>query len=348
MARERRCCSVQRMISRRRVFTIMVVFTVGCQNEPEQAPQGGGAGNETVVGCGDPHTPTGGGDRSGLPAPDGEPAGPFVHPQTNEAPSSSGAALNGAWRDVTTGVAYSNLSIKPQPVIGDGVLHVVRIDPSKARIRTLGVSKVGGEVRTGRQWLDEYRLAVVMNAGMFAAARAERDYSTHVGFCRYEDHVNSSTWKPYYQSVLVVGPRKKGLPQATILDASPHAGTTDYDDWDTVIQNLRLIRAPANNVWKPTEKKWSEAAVALDREGHILFVFSRSPLSMYAFSDLLLTIPLGVVRAMHVEGGPEASLSVHGNGIDLDLCGSYETGFNENDDNHAQWPLPNIVGVSLQ
>ena len=35
---------------------------------------------------------------------------------------------------------------------------------------------------------------------------------------------------------------------------------------------------------------------------------------------------------MHVEGGPEASLSVHAGGVDLDLNGSYETGFNENDD----------------
>ena len=26
--------------------------------------------------------------------------------------------------------------------------------------------------------------------------------------------------------------------------------------------------------------------------------------------------------------------------------GSYETGFNENDDEAAQWPIPNVLGVA--
>lgn len=30
---------------------------------------------------------------------------------------------------------------------------------------------------------------------------------------------------------------------------------------------------------------------------------------------------------------------------DLDLSGSYETGFNENDRTGGQWPIPNVVGV---
>ena len=32
--------------------------------------------------------------------------------------------------------------------------------------------------------------------------------------------------------------------------------------------------------------------------------------------------------------------------LKVDLCGSYETGFNENDDNQRQWPIPNVIGVS--
>jgi hypothetical protein len=68
-------------------------------------------------------------------------------------------------------------------------------------------------------------------------------------------------------------------------------------------------------------------------------------LSMREFNTRLLATGLDVVRAMHVEGGPEASLSIHAGGIDLDLAGSYETGFVENDDNHRQWLVPNVLGV---
>jgi hypothetical protein len=60
--------------------------------------------------------------------------------------------------------------------------------------------------------------------------------------------------------------------------------------------------------------------------------------------DVVLSVPLGITAAMHVEGGPEASLSIHTGGVDLDLNGSCETGFNENDGEQRQWPIPNVLG----
>ena len=45
--------------------------------------------------------------------------------------------------------------------------------------------------------------------------------------------------------------------------------------------------------------------------------------------------------ALFLEGGPEATL-VAGK---LSRVGSYETGFVENDDNHVQWALPNVLGI---
>jgi hypothetical protein len=68
-------------------------------------------------------------------------------------------------------------------------------------------------------------------------------------------------------------------------------------------------------------------------------------MAMHHFNAFILGLPLGIVRAMHVEGGPEASLSIRAPGLSLDLSGSYETGFNENDDNSGQWPIPNVIGV---
>jgi hypothetical protein len=41
---------------------------------------------------------------------------------------------------------------------------------------------------------------------------------------------------------------------------------------------------------------------------------------------------LGIERTMHVEGGPEANLSILAGDFHLDLAGSFGTGSNENDD----------------
>jgi hypothetical protein len=115
-----------------------------------------------------------------------------------------------------------------------------------------------------------------------------------------------------------------------------------------VIQNLRLIKATdgkPRGVWQEQERRWSEAAVAIDDESRVLFLFSRTPYSMAQFNRLVLGLSLGIKRAMHVEGGPEASLSIHVAGFDADYFGSYETGFVDDDSNDHAWPIPNVLGV---
>jgi hypothetical protein len=114
------------------------------------------------------------------------------------------------------------------------------------------------------------------------------------------------------------------------------------------VQNLRLIKAldgKGQNVWQDQTRRWSEAAVAVDDRARVLFLFSRTPYSMAEFNRQLLKLPLGIQRAMHVEGGPEASLSIHAAGVDEDHFGSYETGFVDDDRNDHAWPIPNVLGV---
>jgi hypothetical protein len=115
--------------------------------------------------------------------------------------------------------------------------------------------------------------------------------------------------------------------------------------YGTVVQNLRLVKGPGTSLWKPNGRAWSEAAVAQDKRGRILFLYVREGLEMSEFNRLLLASDLGVVRAMHAEGGPEASLSLRGP-LHEDFCGSYETGFREDDTNVEQWEIPNVLGVA--
>jgi hypothetical protein len=66
---------------------------------------------------------------------------------------------------------------------------------------------------------------------------------------------------------------------------------------------------------------------------------------MKDLNRILTRLPLEIVTAMHVEGGPEASLSIRAGEPHLHLSGSYETDFNQDDDNHQQWRIPNVIGV---
>lgn len=238
------------------------------------------------------------------------------------------------WRELQPGLEYGTLSLTESPSYGDGLLHVVRIDSGRSRIVVRAASALDGEKLTAAQWARREKLAVVINAGMY-----ETDFSTHTGYLRIGNHRNNGAWVNAYQSLFVV--KESGA--ATLLDT--RSLPKNHERFEAVVQNLRLIAGPGKNVWTQQPKRWSEAALALDASGRILFLFTRTPFSMHDLNERLLKSGLAIVRAQHLEGGPEASLSVHGGGLDLDLSGSYETGFNENDGSASQWPLPNVIGV---
>jgi hypothetical protein len=245
-----------------------------------------------------------------------------------------------AWKPLQKGLDYATLEMVSKPTVGDGKLHVVRIDPKKAQMSFALANQYDKHKRTAADWCRQAKMAVAINAGMFGT-----DQVNNVGYLRNGKSVYTKRWNGY-RSALVFGPEKKDLAPARMIDLDQSGEKEIADKYSGVVQNLRLIKVSGKNVWQKQERKWSEAAIAMDDSGHILFLFSRTPLSVWDFNEYLLKSPLAVARAMHVEGGPEASLSIHAGGIDLDLQGSFESGFWENDDNHSQWPIPNVLGVN--
>lgn len=242
------------------------------------------------------------------------------------------------WKPLSDGVEYAEL--KPGPASSD-IFQVVRIDPTRARL-TAQMASASGKARTAGDWCESEHLVAAINLGMYLD-----DHKSNVGYARSGAHLNQKRWLSKYQSVLAFGPRKKGIPAAVMLDLDTPFAKERVDDYDTVIQNLRLVKSPGKGAWGQQPRRWSEAAVAIDRAGRVLFVFARTPHSMADFNQILLALPLDVVNAMHVEGGPEASLSLRGP-LHVDSNGSYETGFNENDAVTAQWEIPNVLGVAAK
>ncbi len=247
------------------------------------------------------------------------------------------------WRRLSPGVAYRVFPGFGESEVGPRELHAVRITPRLASPVLRMISRDGGEARTAAVWCRDEGLLVAVNAGMYLT-----DFRTHVGYLRDGRHVNARKWNRKYRSALVWGRTLGDRPPLDILDIPTPEDRSRAEGYRTAVQNLALIKGTGTPSWRPQRKRWSETAVAVDRKGRLLFLFSRSPYSMRQFADLVLSLPLGIVRAQHVEGGPEASLSIHGGGVDRDLSGSYETGFNENDGNRRQWPLPNVIGVLSQ
>jgi len=54
---------------------------------------------------------------------------------------------------------------------------------------------------------------------------------------------------------------------------------------------------------------------------------------MHDLNKELLASGIGLVAAQHLEGGPEAQLYLNAGGVQLEMFGSFETSFKENDTN---------------
>ncbi len=249
----------------------------------------------------------------------------------------------GDWKQIVPGMDIQYLNPKTKDPGNDSKITVVRIDLQKWELVFRGISQTGETTgKTAREWCEKYKLTAAINAGMFAT-----DYKTHIGYLRSGEHVNNGHINSY-QSVLAFDARKEeGIPPFRIFDLD-EAGITMQsilNDYSSAVQNLRLIKKPGINQWNQQDRKWSEAAIGEDNEGRILFIYSRSPFSMHDLDMELLEAGIGIVAAQHLEGGPEAQLYLHAGDVVIDLFGSYETSFNENDNNAKPWPIPNILGI---
>jgi len=242
-------------------------------------------------------------------------------------------------RMAARGVEYCFLDINPDRE-GAGRLHILKIDPAVAKLRLMLASEHNNVSRTAAGWCKEFGMIAAINAGMYG-----KDLLTNVGYLQNGTHIQNKRWNKKYQSVLAFDARQPDRPPAIMIDLDEPEAMKKVQDYNVVVQNLRLIKGDGINVWGRSEKRWSEAAVGMDRSGRILFLFCRSPYSMLAFNEMIRSSGLSVIRLMHMEGGPVASMSVRSKNISLDLSGSYETGLRSDVANDMQWPIPNVIAV---
>ncbi len=228
----------------------------------------------------------------------------------------------------------------PRGPPGDGKITVLRIDPARFDLRLLNASAPGeGTLRTARAWAEKVGAVAAINAAMY-----QDDYRTSVGLMRTRDHVNRGTLSRH-KAVLAFDPLASGVPRVRIIDRDCEDFATASQGYGTLVQSIRMISCDRKNVWGPSDRRFSTAAIALDAAGRVLFVHARSPWPVHELVDALLALPVGVARAMYAEGGPEAQLWVNAGGRTLELVGGFENAIDPAVDNPRAWPVPNVIAV---
>jgi hypothetical protein len=253
------------------------------------------------------------------------------------------AAQSLQWQSLAPGLDLGRFIHRSGPDAAEIHVVVVRIDPTLWDLRLGLASETDGvDGLSAREWCQRQGFAAAINAGMFAT-----DDLTHIGYLQHRGHVNNPRLSRY-QSMAAFCPRTQDVVPFKIfdMDADDFSLNEVKRDYNCVVQNLRLIKRPGQNRWEPNAKAWIEAALGEDRHGRALMIFSRTPQSMYALNETLLAMPLELVSAQHLEGGPEAQLFVSVGDFRLEIVGGYENSRGPGALLSAAWPLPNVIGIS--
>ena len=252
------------------------------------------------------------------------------------APARAEAAIGSPWQVLEPGLDYA-LFDGPPAEAGDRKIAVVRIDPARFELRLLNASAPGeGEIRTARAWAYRAGASAAINASMY-----QEDYRSSVSLMRTRDHVNQRRLSKD-KAVLAFDPLVSGVPAVRIVDRECDDLAQAQKSYGSLVQSIRMISCDRRNVWAPSDRRFSSAAVGIDARGRVLFIHARSPWPVHELVTALLALPIDVTRAMYVEGGPEAQLFARSGSKEIERVGGFE-GAARAAENPRAWPVPNVI-----
>jgi len=216
---------------------------------------------------------------------------------------------------------------------GDSIVRVLRADPKHFDLRLMNASAPGQKrALTAREWCARGGLVAATNASMY-----QTDHRTSVSLMKTATHVNNPRLSKD-RAVLAFDRLDLSVPPVALIDRDCDDFESLRGKYGTLVQSIRMISCRRANVWTQQPQRWSTAAIGRDARGRVLFIHARSPYSTHDLIDILLELPLGLVRAMYVEGGPEAQLYVNSGGLEREWVGG--------DENRRAWPVPNVIGIA--
>lgn len=248
---------------------------------------------------------------------------------------------NTLWTEIDRGLFYGDFQVNSPIPFNDVTITILKIDPHIYDFQLLSISEYKHDALTMPEWCKKYNLLGAINAGMY-----QEDMSSNVGFMKNFDHVNNSHVNSSHYSLAAFHPVDSTAAPFFIFDIDDYPADSVLARYNSVVQNLRLIKRPGENRWFEADKRWPEAAIGQDKNGNVLFIYCRAPLTMTELNEALLSLPIHIVAAMHAEGGQPASMHFSHNGFVISTSGTGDTKFDADGTALNAPAVPNVIGFS--
>ena len=250
------------------------------------------------------------------------------------------SAQDDPWKKIDEGLFLAEFDPALRFPATESKVVVMRIDPQYYAFKLLSASEHERDRLTARGWCEQKNLIGAINAGMY-----QEDGFTNVGYMKNFSHVNNPRLNSTYQAVVAFNRIEATVPEIQIIDLKCQNFEELKTKYQTFVQNIRMIGCRQENVWSKQDQRWSLAVLGMDKGGNALFIFSEGPYSGHEFNNVLLSLPISIYNATYLEGGPQASLYLSANGVQLDKVGTHE-GPEGSRVRALPRLLPNVIGIA--
>ncbi len=242
------------------------------------------------------------------------------------------------WQALEPGLAYAEIELPQKSTQGDSMARILRAETERFGLKLLNASaEPEGLSRTAREWAKREGAVAVTNASMYQA-----DGRTSVSLMVAAEHVNNGHVSRD-RTVLAFDRRDGDVPRVQIIDRSCQDFDALRSHYGSLVQSIRMISCTGKNVWSQRAQQWSTALVATDSTGRLLLIHVRSPYSTHDLIENLLALPIGIERAMYLEGGRPAQLFIQTEARQLEVVGS--TSSSGLGGNRIALPFPNALAL---
>ncbi|NOY60152.1 MAG: phosphodiester glycosidase family protein, partial [Calditrichaeota bacterium] len=245
---------------------------------------------------------------------------------------------NNQWKRIDDGISIIQFHLLRRLGISAGRVDVVKIDPNYYQLQLLCASQHGHKKRTVKEWCEEFHLTGAINAGMY-----KMDSMTSVGYMKNFTYLNNDHIVQDYMAVLAFNPVHDSLPPVQIIDRE----FQDFDNlkkgYNSLMQSIRMVDSRGKNVWSRQPQKHTIAALAIDKDGNVLFIFCEQPYGVHDFINFLLERPLAIHNVIYLEGGPPAQFYLKTNDLKIDRKG--QDNYHFTSIRSTQYTIPNVIGI---
>jgi hypothetical protein len=216
------------------------------------------------------------------------------------------------WEKIDEGLETAEVVSPQKSFLGDSRITVVRINPARYAFKLVAASEFNTMYKTAPEWCKDKKLVGCVNAGQFSL----KDGYSNMGYMKNYAHVNNPNFRKInnYNSVLAFNRKDTGVAPVQIIDLKCRNWAQLQPRYHSFSQSISLISCNRQVVDNKQKGRWSMVLFGMDTRGNALWIFTRSPYTIRHFSEILLSLPLSLQNVMYLEGGPEASLFLAGNG----------------------------------